>query len=97
MIEPVTGAGSGSGAGAESVGRADAGADAASAPADRDVEAALAALARVDHLPVEEHPAVYDDIHRRLARILASTAGRPSPRPTRHIDPDPAPENRGTW
>jgi hypothetical protein len=42
---------------------------------DPRVQAALARLAALDDLPVEKHPAVYDEVHRALQDILAASPG----------------------
>jgi hypothetical protein len=42
---------------------------------DPRVQAALARLAILDELPVEEHPAVYDEVHRALQDSLAAFPG----------------------
>lgn len=45
------------------------------------VDADLAGLTRVDHLPVAEHLAVYEDVHRGLRETLAALDRRPGPPP----------------
>jgi hypothetical protein len=42
---------------------------------DPRVQAALARLAALDELPVEGHPAVYDEVHRALQDVLAAAPG----------------------
>jgi len=46
-----------------------------------DIDSALARLSDLEALPVEEHVAVYDEIHRRLRDALdgASASGEPAP------------------
>lgn len=39
---------------------------------DTRVDGALAELHRIDELPVSEHVAVYDEVHRRLQDALAT-------------------------
>lgn len=49
------------------------------------VDAALGRLAELARLPVSEHVAVFEDVHRRVQDVLTSvdqeTAGPPTPRP----------------
>jgi hypothetical protein len=46
---------------------------------DADVDAALERLDELDSRPVDEHAAVYDDVHRRLGAVLDGSAdGQPS-------------------
>ena len=47
----------------------------ASAGADQQVLEALDQLKQLDALPVDEHAAVYDAVHRALAGALADAAG----------------------
>ncbi|HSK55369.1 MAG TPA: hypothetical protein VK908_08950 [Jiangellales bacterium] len=42
---------------------------------DARVVAALARLQELDDLPVGEHPAVYDEVHRALQDVLAAPPG----------------------
>lgn len=42
---------------------------------DPRVDAAMERLAVLEMSPVAEHPAVYDDIHRRLQAALSDTLG----------------------
>lgn len=42
---------------------------------DDPVQAALARLAALDKLPVEGHPAIYDEVHRALQDVLAASHG----------------------
>jgi hypothetical protein len=41
---------------------------------DADVDAALDRLDGLDSQPVDEHAAVYDDVHRRLGAVLDGSA-----------------------
>jgi hypothetical protein len=46
---------------------------------DTEVDAALGRLDELDRRPVDEHAAVYDDLHRRLGSVLDGNAdGQPS-------------------
>jgi hypothetical protein len=46
---------------------------------DAEVDAALERLDELDGKPVDEHAAVYDDVHRRLGAVLDGPAdGQPS-------------------
>jgi hypothetical protein len=46
---------------------------------DSEVDAALELLEELDTRPVDDHAAVYDEVHRRLGAVLAGTAdGQPS-------------------
>lgn len=51
-------------------------ADLVSPATDADVDTALAELSRLEHLPVEDHVAVFDGIHQRLRDRLADAAGQ---------------------
>lgn len=42
---------------------------------DARVDGAMERLAVLETSPVDEHPAVYDDIHRRLQAALSDTLG----------------------
>lgn len=46
------------------------------APAEAAVDAALTELSRLPNLPVEEHVAVFDQIHQRLRDRLGEAADR---------------------
>ncbi|MEU3688969.1 hypothetical protein [Streptomyces narbonensis] len=46
-----------------------------------DVDAHLARLAEVDHLPADGHLEVYEDVHRGLRAELTSLDAHPAPRP----------------
>ncbi|MGW6391896.1 hypothetical protein ACWFR1_15620 [Streptomyces sp. NPDC055103] len=48
------------------------------------VDAHLARLGEVDHLPADGHLAVYEDVHRGLRAELTSLDARPAPRPHDH-------------
>ncbi|MFE1548616.1 hypothetical protein [Streptomyces sp. NPDC058718] len=45
------------------------------------VDAHLARLAEVDHLPADGHLEVYEDVHRGLRAELTSLDAHPAPRP----------------
>ncbi|MFI2735959.1 hypothetical protein [Streptomyces sp. NPDC018711] len=45
------------------------------------VDAALARLAALDHLPADGHLEVYEDVHRGLRAELTSLDTHPAPRP----------------
>jgi hypothetical protein len=46
---------------------------------DAEVDSALERLDELDTRPVDEHAAVYDDVHRRLGAVLnGSSDGSPS-------------------
>lgn len=46
---------------------------------DAEVDAAIGRLDELDTRPVDEHAAVYDDVHRRLGAVLGGSAdGQPS-------------------
>ena len=46
---------------------------------ENEVDAALERLDELDARPVDEHAAVYDDVHRRLGAVLDDPAdGQPS-------------------
>ncbi|MFD3336928.1 hypothetical protein ACFWV1_30485 [Streptomyces sp. NPDC058700] len=45
------------------------------------VDAHLARLAEVDHLPADGHLEVYEDVHRGLRAELTSLDAHPTPRP----------------
>lgn len=45
------------------------------------VDARLARLAEVDHLPADGHLEVYEDVHRGLRAELTSLDTHPAPRP----------------
>ncbi|MFB7453719.1 MULTISPECIES: hypothetical protein [unclassified Streptomyces] len=45
------------------------------------VDAGLARLAELDHLPADGHLAVYEDVHRGLRAELTSLDAHPAPRP----------------
>jgi hypothetical protein len=40
---------------------------------DAGVDAAIARLAELDAKPIDEHVAVYDDVHRRLGAVLSGS------------------------
>jgi hypothetical protein len=46
---------------------------------DAEVDSALRRLEDLDDRPVDEHAAVYEDVHRRLGRVLDGSAdGQPA-------------------
>jgi hypothetical protein len=62
---------------------------------DSRVDDAIAGLAGLSDLPLDEHPAVLEDVHDRLREILGelgpvSPAGTVTPRPPRGAGPDGA-------